>query len=175
VTAMSHPPLAPLGDVVARLRAAGIDVALGGSGLLAALGLETTVRDWDLTTDAAQDDVAATLASLSPVLVGSSGIHADSKVMLPALDLEVICRFAFVAGEGVIRIPTIATGTWNGVPLGSPEAWAVAYTLLGREPKAERLFRLLAMRGADEVTVERLMREPLPPALRARLRRLPPR
>ncbi len=175
MTPRSHPPLEPLQDVVARLRAAGIETALGGSGLLAAPGLETTVHDWDLTTDAAQDEVASALAPLSPTLVGSSGIHADSKVMLPALELEVICRFAFAAGDGVIRIPTVVTGTWNGVPLGSPEAWAVAYTLLGRDPKAERLFRLLAMRGADDVMVDRLLREPLPLALQARLRRLTPR
>lgn len=174
--AIEHPPLPPLREVVERLEARGITVALGGSGLLAALGLEIRVRDWDLTTDAAQADVAAVLSPLAPALVGSSGIHADSKVMLPALDVEVICRFAFVADAGgVIRIPTVVTRRWQGVPIGSPEAWAAAYTLLGRTPKAERLFEWLERHGADAAVLARLEREPLGPVLRARLAGLPRR
>ena len=51
------PPLRPLLVLVERLERAGIVVALGGSGLLATLGLTDAVRDWDLTTDAGLDAV----------------------------------------------------------------------------------------------------------------------
>ena len=61
----------------------------------------------------------------------------------------------------------------DGIPLGSPEAWAVAYALLGRDGKLERLMRWLAARGADPGVIARLRAEPLPPALAARLESLP--
>jgi hypothetical protein len=55
----SAPPSDPLLEAVSRLEGAGLVVALGGSGLLGALGLATEAHDWDLTTDSAPGDVAA--------------------------------------------------------------------------------------------------------------------
>src|SRR5262245_2371184 len=78
----SSPPVGPLLDAVRRLEGAGLVVALGGSGLLAALGLESEARDWDLTTDAMPDDVAARFAGITIERVGPGGIHADHKVQL---------------------------------------------------------------------------------------------
>jgi len=46
------PPLEPLLEVADILRQGGVGFALGGSGLLHALGLAGSVGDWDLTTDA---------------------------------------------------------------------------------------------------------------------------
>jgi hypothetical protein len=46
----------------------------------------------------------------------------------------------------------------------------VAYALLGREEKSERLLRWLAARGADARVVSRLLAEPLPEDLAARLK-----
>lgn len=166
---VKSPPLPPLHDVIGRLERAGITAALGGSGLLAALGLATEVRDWDLTTDASQGEVAAALAGLDQELAGSSGVHADHKVMLPGVSVEVICRFAFHVKGGVVRIPTRVTRRWQDVPVGSPEAWAVAYALLDRPAKADLLWSWLAGRTADLEVVERLLAQPLPESVAARL------
>lgn len=163
------PPLDPLRDVIARLEAHGIVCALGGSGLLAALRLADSVRDWDLTTDAPIEAVRAALAGVDSTWKGGDDVHADQKLMLAGGLVEVIVGFAFHDGGRVVRIPTIVTGRRDGVPLGSPEAWAVAYALLGREAKSERLFARLEERGADGAVLDRMLVEPLPAALAARL------
>lgn len=168
----SAPPAGPLLAAVPRLEAAGLVVALGGSGLLAALGLASEAHDWDLTTDAAPDEVAAALFGLEIERVGASGIHADHKVRLEGGVVEIICGFAICAGDAVVRVPTIVSARAQGIPLGSPEAWAVAYALLGREEKCTRLMRWLAARGADAAVVASLLAEPLPPPLAERLRSL---
>ncbi len=169
---MSAPPLAPLREVVERLEGAGIACALGGSGLLMALGLVEQVHDWDLTTDASPAAVLAALAGRDLVLHGNSGDHADHKVVTAGGAIEVIARFAFRVPGGVARIPTIVSGRWRGVPLGSAEAWAAAYVLLGRPAKAELLFAHLARRGAEPSALRTLLAQPLPRALAARLRAL---
>ncbi len=169
------PPPATLRDVLGRLEAAGFPAALGGSGLLAALGLADAVRDWDVTVDAPARRVWGVLRELDPVYVGSSGVHADEKLMLPDGSLECICRFAFALPGGRVILPTRVSSCVDGIPLASPEVWAVAYTLLGRDAKAASLLEHLARTGADPEVVQRLFREPLPPdiaqALALRLRR----
>jgi hypothetical protein len=167
------PPLEPLQALVGRLERAGIVVALGGSGLLAALGLTDTIRDWDLTTDAGLDPVLAALAGEPAEHHGSDELHADQKLMLAEGTIEVILGFAFHTERGVVRIPTVVSGRWERIPLGSPEGWAVAYHLLGRPEKSEALWRALGSRGADPQVVARLLREPLAPALARRLGDLP--
>jgi hypothetical protein len=168
----SAPPLGPLLEAVRRMESAGLTVALGGSGLLAALGIGTEARDWDLTTDAGHEDVAARFAGIEIERVGSSGIHADHKVRLEGGAVEIICGFAIRAGAGIVRIPTVVSARVEGVPIGSPEAWAVAYALLGRDEKSERLMRWLEARGADAGVIARLLAEPLPRDLAARLEAL---
>ena len=172
---MKSPPLEPLLEIVGALEAAAVVVALGGSGLLAALGLVDQVNDWDLTTDASLDQVGVALRGFETEWCGSSGIHADQKLIIAAARTECIIGFAFQSEAGVSRIPTVVTRHWNGVPVGSPEGWAIAYALLGREPKAARLFGWLECAGVDETMRGRLLREPLPGALAVRLRALPPR
>jgi hypothetical protein len=169
---VKSPAVTPLRDVIGRLEGAGIAAALGGSGLLAALGLAREVRDWDLTTDAAQADVAAALAGFDQELAGSSGVHADHKVMLPAHSIEVICRFAFHVKGGVVRIPTRVTRRWEELPVGSPEAWAVAYALLDRPAKADLLWNWLGGRTPDREVVDLLLAQPLPPEVRGAARRV---
>ena len=169
----SSPALAPVVARVKRLEHSGLVVALGGSGLLAALGLADRVRDWDLTTDAALEPVLEALAGEPLSLHGSDTLHADRKVVLDDGAIEIIVGFAFHVDGGVVRIPTIVTGRWQGLPLGSPEGWAVAYELLGRPGKSETLLAHLAAVGADEQAIARLLREPLPAALAARLAALP--
>ena len=163
------PPLPPLLDVVARLEALGIPCALGGSGLLAALGLADRVGDWDLTTDATVEEMLPAARGLAWERAGSDALHADAKLMFPELDIEVIARFAFHVPGGVVRIPTVVTGRWRGVPLGSPEGWAVAYDLLGRAGKRDRLLAHLRAHGHDAAVVRVLRAQPLPPGIAAAL------
>ena len=124
---METPPIESLQRVFQRLTAAGVTCALGGSGLLASLGLVDRVRDWDITAEGDVAVIAALFADLPCELAGNSGIHADHKVMLPGESAEVIVNFAFAVEGPVIRIPTLVAGTWNGVATASPECWAAAY------------------------------------------------
>lgn len=173
------PPLEPLREVARRLDTAGIAWALGGSALMHALGLGDTVRDWDLTVDVSQDIAHAALRDLAPTLHDNLGIHADHKVVCFDGTVEVICRFAFFrpdGQDGVIHIPTIVSGMWNGFPIGSPEAWAVAYTLMigekpGRAEKAEALFAWTREHG-DARRLAIMLAEPVPEGIAVRLRGL---
>ncbi|MEP7028696.1 MAG: hypothetical protein ABI960_08880 [Candidatus Eisenbacteria bacterium] len=169
MSAEGLPPLEPLLEVHRRLAGAGIAHALGASGLLLALALERHVGDWDVNTEADHDVLGPLFADLEPVRFGSSGIHADSKLQLYGQRVEVIVRMAIVAEGRVVRIPTLPRGRWQGVPVGSPEVWAVSYALLGRSEKSERLFDWLGEHGARADDVARMLEEPLPRALADRL------
>lgn len=169
----SAPPFALLGDRIDRLERAGIVVALGGSGLLAALGLSDRVRDWDLTTDASREQVTAALAGEPYHASGGDALHADRKLAFSDGLVEIILGFAFHTPSGVVRIPTLVSERRDGLPLGSPEGWAVAYHLLGRDAKSEALFAHLEARGCGPAARARLMAEPLAPGLAARLAALP--
>jgi hypothetical protein len=167
------PAIDPLRDMLARLDRAGIVGALGGSGLLASLGLWDTVRDWDVTTDAAVDDVAAALAGEPHERFGSSGIHADHKLVLRGGEIEIICRFALRSEAGVCRVPTRVISAWRGVSVGSPLAWAVAYALMGRDAKAKLLWGHVGRAGTTRDEREALEAQPLPEAVRRRLEAVP--
>ncbi len=180
---IAHPPLGPLRAALARLERAGVPHALGASGLCAALGLADRVNDWDVTCEAGLATLEALFAGEPSESFGNSGCHADHKLNLRGGEIELIARFAFFVEGGVVRIPTRVTRTWNGVPVGSPEAWAVAYALMGayddeehrerRRARAEALFAWLAAHGADAGTVRALLAQPLPGPLAARLAALP--
>lgn len=170
---LKSPPIEPLQRLLARFEAAGLTVALGGSGLLAALGLSDRVRDWDLTTDETPNRLLPLLSDVRIATSGPSGVHADEKVMIPAWDIELICGFALRSAGGVVRIPTVVTRRWQEIPVGSPEGWAVAYALMGRSERAETLFDWLAGQGADSGVLDTLRRQPIPAELAARLASLP--
>lgn len=170
---IATPPLAGALSIVARLERAGITVALGGSGLLAALGLSTSVHDWDFTTDAPRAEVEAALGGIEWDYKGSDELHADEKLMIPALELEIIRGFAFFTPGGIVRLSTIVTRRWAGLPVGSPECWAVAYHLLGRFAKRDLLMQWLARHGADGEAIAALIVQPLPSVLAERLHKLP--
>jgi hypothetical protein len=173
--AVTHPPVAPLLELVARLESAGIPCALGGSGMLATLGLADRVNDWDVTTDAAVETLEPLLAGRAFERFGASGVHADHKLVLAHAQVDLISRFAFRHAGGTCRIPTLIAERRAQVPIAAPESWAAAYALLEREEKTERLFAFLETHGADDVVIERLLGETLPLALAERLRRLPRR
>jgi hypothetical protein len=176
---LAHPPLEPLRAALARLARAGIPHALGASGLCAALGLVERVNDWDVTCDADLATLEALFADEPGESFGNSGCHADHKRNLRGGEIELIARFAFFVGDGVVHIPTRVTRQWNGVPVGSPEGWAVAYALMGklddeahrerRTARAELLFGWLEQHGADGEAVLPLLAQPLPRPVAARL------
>ncbi len=170
---VATPPLDGVWRIVARLEAAGITCALGGSGLLAAFGLTDRVRDWDLTTDAPRAEVEGALAGLEWRHTGSDALHADEKLMLDAFELEIIRGFAFFTPAGVVRIPTIVTRRWAGIPVGDPACWASAYHLLERFPKRDALLGWLRAHGANHAALEALESQPLPDSLAALLGALP--
>jgi hypothetical protein len=182
---VSAPRFALLRWGVECLERAGLPVALGGSGLLAALGLTDRVRDWDLTTDAPAEAVTAALSgetsalpgtlpgALPGTLSGHDVLHADHKLAFADGELEIILGFAFFTPAGVVRIPTRVHERRDGLPLASPEGWAVAYHLLGREEKSRLLFQYLASRGAEPRVRAELLAQPLAPGIAARLAALP--
>ena len=180
---VAHPPLEPLRAALAKLSSAGIPHALGASGLCAALGLVDRVNDWDVTCDADLATLEALFADEPGESFGNSGCHADHKRNLRGGEIELIASFAFFAGDGIVHIPTRVTRHWSGVPVGSPEAWAVAYALMGalddeahrerRNARAELLFGWLAEHGTDAEAVRALLAEPLPEGLAKRLSALP--
>jgi hypothetical protein len=170
-----------LRELIAGFERGGIVAALGGSALLAALGLADQVRDWDLTVDAEPAAVRPRLEDPGWAFQGGDLLHADHKFSHEAWRIEVICRFAFHVPCGVVRLPLAVSRRWRDLPIASPEAWAVAYALLAegeaserRRERAERLFAWLAREGADGRIVRALLGEPLPDALRARLAALHP-
>lgn len=180
MSALRTPPLPPLHAVSARLARAGLTHALGGSGLLAALGLVDAVNDWDVTVEASPAELEGLFAGHAFAMHGNSGCHADHKLSFEGQPIELIARFAFFAPEGIVRIPTVVTGRWQGVPLGSPVGWAAAYALMGelenvprRRERAERLFEWLERHGADRAGRDALLAQPLPADLRARIAALP--
>ena len=170
---IQHPPLAPLHALLERLERNGLAFALGGSGLLAAYGLVTHVRDWDVTVEAPIHTLEEACAGLDFVRFGSDGCHADHKLTFERDSVELIAGFAFAVPGGVVRIPTVITGRWNEVPLGSPTAWAAAYALMGeledsekRRERAGMLFGWLESRPLEREVIATLRSQPLTTALR---------
>lgn len=183
MSTLRTPAMGPLLEIVRTLEAGGVACSLGGSGLLAALDLINVVNDWDLCCDADVRDVHAKLARRAPVLHGNGGCHADHKLAFAADRVEVICRFAFFVPGGTVQVPSHVTRRWRGLPIGSPEGWAVAYALMGaydepaqRARRSERsalLFDWLRRQGASAARVEQLLSQPLPLDVAEKLRALP--
>ena len=145
----SPAPQLPRLDVVLRtvsaLQKPGLVTALGGSGLLAALGLTDTVRDWDLTTDAEPEAVAAALTSAHlkydavPAGDGPYATRARFCVDGDDHDVDLMVGFAVRSNGSRIALPTRVTGVRFGLPLGDPVVWALAYRLMGRDERAATL------------------------------------
>lgn len=162
--------------VAALLEAEGIHYASGGSGLLYSLGLVSHVRDWDLTTDAPLEAVTAALQGIPYSLVPSGDYPFASGYRLSvqddALPLDIIGGFAIHCERGICRLPSYSSFIWEGIRMGSPEVWAVAYALMNRTEKAQQLFSYLQEKGARRDIVERMLEEPLPQPIRSQLQEL---
>jgi hypothetical protein len=171
------PPLEPLREILAVLDTAELPHAIGASGLLMALGLVDHVNDWDVTVEADIDTLAGLFPGRAFSRHGNSGGHADHKLSFESERVELISRFAFFVPGGVVRVPTVVTRTWNGLPIGSPAAWAAAYAIMAeqendarRAGRAELLFEWLARNDASDVGLAAILAEPLPAAIAERLR-----
>jgi len=181
-TELRLPPLEPLLGITAHLDAAGIAWAVGGSGLLAALGLVTVVNDWDVQVEAPPEQLQWLLAGVPHTFHGHGGCHADWKLAFESERAELIPRFAFYAPDGIVSVPLRVSRRWRGLPIATPEGWACAYWLMGefdapalrarRAERAEKLFAWLAAYGADPARLEELLEAPLPRPLAEKLRAL---
>ncbi len=182
-SAVTLPPLEGLRRITARLDAAGIAWAVGASGLLASLGLVNEVNDWDVQVEEDPTRVRALLADLPHSFHGHGGCHADWKLEFEAERTELIPRFAFFVPGGVVHVALHVSSRWLELPMASPEGWACAYWLMGRDDvpalrvrraeRAELLFAWLAEHGADAARVAELLEQPLPAELAKRLAALP--
>lgn len=157
-------------EVARALELASIPFALGGSGLLCSLGLVAQVRDWDLTTDAPFERVTAALAGLPWELAPYGDGPFATAYRLAIGEVDLMGQFAIRTGAGVVRLPTVVSAQYEGLPVGSPEVWAVAYRLMERHAKAEMLSGYLRSHGARADLVERLLHEPLPASAREEVR-----
>lgn len=171
------PNMTPLYAVIANFNEHGIDYALGGSGLLLALGLNVAVRDWDITTNAAESTVHAALTGLH-VQTATSGDYPFAsryKLLIHTEEpqVEVFGDFAIHAAAGLCRLPSLRNGqVWNGIALGSPEVWYAAYALMGRQEKSSALLRYLQEHGANQQALALLLGDPFPTEIRNHLRSL---
>ncbi|MEO6714591.1 MAG: TOPRIM nucleotidyl transferase/hydrolase domain-containing protein [Mycobacteriales bacterium] len=141
------PPVDIVAAVVTALTQRGAVAAVGGSGLLAALGLAEIVRDWDVTTDADEATVEEALDSIGvhyqQLAAGDRQFRTRARYVIAAAshDIDVLVGFALDDGQRVIELPTRVTREWRGLPIADPAVWAEAYRLLGRADHAESLQR----------------------------------
>jgi hypothetical protein len=143
------PSKAALFEVVRRLKEKNIEFALGGSGLLFFFGCDTTVHDWDITTDASAEHVESALSGLSYEKKDPEGIFVSKflfKINIGDTFIDLIGAFALKTEKGVYRVPTIVTEDWDGIPIGDPQAWITVYELLGKTLKAQQLLTTLQTR-----------------------------
>lgn len=164
--------------VGAALTAAGITWALGGSSVLIAHGLwDQPPTDWDLNTDAELERVQAALTGFQVTLhpLTGSGAYATKARLTVAEEVDLMVRFAVRTEGGIVHLPTVVSRTWNGMPVGSPEVWAVAYRLIGRPVKPDLLSNWLRAEGADPAVKAILLAQPLPQALQDEVHSWPDR
>ena len=140
------PPLPVVEAVLDAIQGHGAVAAVGGSGLLAALGLIDRVRDWDVTTDAQTGTVEAALQAhglpAAPAPAGEGCYATRARFVIRDVDhnVEVLVGFALRDSKGnVVPLPTRVTRNWRGLPIADPDVWLRAYRLLQRHDRADLL------------------------------------
>ena len=125
-----------LRQVAVRLGAAGVRFALGGSGLLWALGLDATVRDIDLQVDEGDEARLATAAGSWLVEISREGTELwaspwFARLSVGGVDVDAIGGMAFRHTGGVARLPLRASGHVElgivRVPCADPALWWAVY------------------------------------------------
>ncbi|MGG2026972.1 hypothetical protein AB1282_14830 [Gottfriedia sp. S16(2024)] len=149
-----------------QLKRKNIKYALGGSGLLYALGLVNYVNDWDITTDEFKKDIigALSLFKIEEITSGKFPFASDYKLTFIEnnQEIEIIGNFSIHSSLGICNIPSVITSEWRGIAIGSAESWYVAYKLMNREEKANLLYNFLKENGADNNIINILLNQPLP-------------
>lgn len=162
-----------LAVVVEKLERHKIGYTLGGSGLLCSLGLADKVGDWDVMTEAPKGDVLAALQDFEvhEITSGDYPFASEYKLIVRSTSpqVEIIGRFSIYCDAGLCHIPSIPLARWNGIQVGSPEAWYVAYALMSRKEKADMLLAHMKQTEFRESIVRQLMQEPLPDDIRRQL------
>jgi len=138
------PPLEPVRQLQEALGRSGIESVVGGSGLLASLGLVDVVHDWDLVIDADPEAVQRVLddMGLRHSRKPREGIfHSRAALLVDAPDhsIDVLIGFALEAGDEVVRIPARPGAVWQGLQMARAQEWILAYRLLGRPERAQLL------------------------------------
>jgi len=140
------PPLLVVEAVLDAIHGHGAVAAVGGSGLLAALGLVDRVRDWDVTTDAPTETVEAALQAsglpAGPAPAGEGSYATRARFVVRGVDhnIDVLIGFALRDNKGnAVPLPTRVTRIWRGLPIADPEVWLRAYRLLQRHDRADLL------------------------------------
>lgn len=138
------PPLGLIRQLQERLSATGIPSVVGGSGLLASLGLVSRINDWDLVTDAEPESVQQVLDELEFTYrrAETSGIFRTEALFVVSAEnyeIDVLVRFALDSPDGTVPIPARAGSTWCGLTMARPEEWRLAYRLLKRHDRAALL------------------------------------
>src|SRR5690554_2704407 len=150
MTAVSHPPLAAVSEIVADFQRRGWPVAVGGSAVLAAFSLIDSVRDWDITVEAAPTDVVAALREAGFSAIDATSVEAPFAtalrltIVLSDHEIDVLVGFALRDGDRIVDIPVRVSTVWNGLPIAHPADWELAYRLMGRENRANAL-RLIGL------------------------------
>ncbi|WP_132821925.1 hypothetical protein [Streptomyces hainanensis] len=133
-----------------------MEPALGGSGLLVALGLAETAHDWDLTVDSPEDTVRGALDedgfAFSDATGGGRLYATRGRFVIDGGDhsVDLLVGFALRSVDEVVSLPARVTGSWRGLPLADPVVWERAYVLLGRPAKAAALRQWLSDRPGAE-------------------------
>lgn len=152
------------------LKESGISCALGGSGLLHALGLVEQVNDWDLLVECSKEKLLKVIQRYSwqEQSSGDGLFASEYRIQVVPISIDFIGYFALRSSKGIVRLPLEkeeAEGkrngnrhTWHGISLSAPEIWYVAYKMMGREPKAELLYNYLNHTARNEKLIMKLVR-----------------
>jgi hypothetical protein len=151
------PPTEVLTRLLELCDASGVQLALGGSALLASHGLTDVIRDWDVTTDAPPTLVRRALEGLGLPFhdrtIRRDPYRTRQLLAIDAHDhsIDVIVGFALLAPDGtLVELPSRVCATWNGLPIADPVIWYQAYTLLGRPDRATLLRPFIDRPAAPE-------------------------
>ncbi|WNR45431.1 DUF402 domain-containing protein [Paenibacillus roseipurpureus] len=164
-----------LASVTDKLAECGIPYTLGGSGLLLSLGLIETVNDWDVMVETPQEDVLDALQhyEVEQLACGDFPFGTAYKLLVThpqGPQVEIIGRLSVYSDKGLCHLPSVPYSVWNGIQVGSPEVWYVAYALMNRREKAEILLAYLKEYGVHHGIIQRMMKEPLPDVIMEELR-----
>jgi hypothetical protein len=137
---------------------------MSASGVLYACKLVHSVNDWDITTDHPLSETVEALGAENWILKRKTELFdSEYVIQLPDYNTDVIGSFRINSPTGICEIPNYISTWWDGeIPLASPEAWFVAYRLMGRDEKANLLRRFIETNGAEQNVALAVLAQPLP-------------